>query len=447
MKIPTEHLGKYFYHFTHIHNLESIIKNGLLSTNKKNSLAIDHVNVASNSIQTRRSKMDVTCSPNGKVHDYVPFYFTTINPMLLSVMHKKNIDQPFIIFLAISIKKIIENNVVFTDSSANTSTPPNFYSDPKNLDKLNWEAINSRKWGTHDEDELHERMAEVLIWDEVPLEWIDTIIVWNKAFKDETVRLFKENKGHQPNVIFQPFCDRYFYFTKFAMGKDRDGETLITGPFFLNNRFNYIIEDVHKNREKQETFLFKDISEALEKIEADFCVIPELEGIFQLETINDVHLENVSDHTLKVVENLSDNTFYKNLSPSKKNIVKLSAFLHDIGKGPKSKWKDGKQPAYPDHPADSLKMLERILSEDIENILDEEIHQICLLVAYHDLIGDILCRGRNKEELFRIIENEQELEMLIALSLADISAINYNWYITVDSGLPNLIEEVKDNIQ
>lgn len=61
MNIPEEHKKRYVYHFTHLSNLESIIKNGLLCTNKKNKANILHKNIAAQSIQERRSEMDVKC--------------------------------------------------------------------------------------------------------------------------------------------------------------------------------------------------------------------------------------------------------------------------------------------------------------------------------------------------------------------------------------------------
>lgn len=51
--------------------------------------------------------MIVEAGPGGVVHDYVPFYFTSKNPMLLSLLYSKNIDQQFIVFMAISIDKIM----------------------------------------------------------------------------------------------------------------------------------------------------------------------------------------------------------------------------------------------------------------------------------------------------------------------------------------------------
>lgn len=84
MRIPDKYKGRYFYHFTHIDNIESIVENnGLLSTNLKNEYGIGHHNVANMNIQNRRSEMKVTVGPGGVVHDYVPFYFASTNKMLL----------------------------------------------------------------------------------------------------------------------------------------------------------------------------------------------------------------------------------------------------------------------------------------------------------------------------------------------------------------------------
>jgi len=442
-----EHKNRFFYHFTHIENLDSILKNGFLSTNEKNRLGIGHTNIANESIQDRRHNMDVTCQPYGKVHDYVPFYFTTTNPMLLGLVNSKNIDQPLMIFFAISIEKILEDNVIFTDASANTSTPPNFYNNPSDLNQLDWNAIDKKAWGSTSDEEKHKRMAEALAQKEVPLDWIDSIIVWNKGIKELIEKIYKENNIELPKITYQPFNGRYFYFTKFAL--DRKNETLVTGPYLLKNKFDNLIKTII---EKRKTNLlnskFQNIQDSIRKIEADFCCIDELAGIYELETVNEVHNENVSDHTLSVVKNLSidSNDYYKNLSIEDKNIVKLSAYLHDIGKGPKSKWADGKQKAYADHPADAIPMIERILSEDIEELTEYEIRKISLLVVYHDLIGDIVGNGRSRKELFDIIQDENEFNMLIAISLADVLAIKPDWYIDITLSLDNIKEEVLEEL-
>ncbi|MBS4025397.1 MAG: DUF4433 domain-containing protein [Clostridia bacterium] len=444
MKIPDEHRGRCFYHFTHIENIESIVKNGLLSTNKKRAKGIDHINLASEEIQSRRSQMDVPCEPFGTIHDYVPFYFTARNPMLLGVLNRKNIDQPLVVFIAVSIDRLLENNAIFCDASANTVIPPNFYQDPKNLDELNWELIDSNKWQRGTDDELHSRMAEAFVYKKVPIDWIESYIVFNQVCKKEIIRIYDENGLSKPKISYEPFNGKYFYFTKFNMS-GRNNETLITGPIFLEHYYREaikIITDQRKETQSQNS-TFTDIKDALLKINKNFCVIEELEGIFELETDNRVHAQSVSDHTLQVVKNLKENEYYNDLSNHDKKIVKLSAYLHDIGKGPKSKWKNGIQPAYPDHPADSIPMITRILSEEFNTLSEYEIKTICLLVIYHDIIGDILEKGRSEQELLSLGINYNELKMLIALSLADISAINPFWTSIIEGKLDNLVERLR----
>ena len=444
MTIPASYKGKYFYHFTHIDNLESILQNGLLSMNKKNKLGILHTDISSETIQHRRSVMDVTCAPNGTVHDYVPFYFTTINPMLLGILNRKNIDQPLVIYFAVSIEKISELNVVFTDASANTNDPPNLYNNPKELNKLDWGAIDNRKWGCSDDDERHKRMSEVLVYEAMPFDWIEAIIVYNQFARKHVDKIFKKCKITPPKISYQPFNGKYFYFTKFYMD-GRKNETLVTGPYSLRHSFKELVKTIIEERQENEEddFIFEDIEDAINKLGSDFCAIEEMAGIYELETENEMHNDNVSNHTNKVVEYVKKNEYIANLSKRDRDIVELSAYLHDIGKGPKSKWKNEKQNAYPDHPADAIPMLERILTEDFEELSEYEIRKICLLVVYHDLIGDILERGRSKKELIDLDINENELNMLIAISLADITAINTFWQFVFESKIEAFINEIK----
>lgn len=446
MEIPREYKGIYFYHFTHIYNIESIVKNGILSTNEKLRRGINHVNLANENIQGRRSHTDVPCKPYGKIHDYVPFYFTAPNPMLLGVLHRKNIDQPLVVYIAISIEKLLENNVLFTDKSANTEIVPNFYEDPKDLDKLNWKEINNKKWGRGRDDELHARMAEVLVYQSVPIDWIESFIVFNDICKEKIEEIYRDNNLGTPNISYDPFCGKRFYFTKFFM-KGHRNETLITGPVFMQHYYEESIKIIVSKRKSMNNGkkAFINVNDAISKIEKNFCVIKELNDIFELETSNPIHKETVSDHTCNVVANLDGNEYYEQLSSNDQSVVKLSAYLHDIGKGPKSKWKDGVQQPYPDHPADSVPMIRRILIDEFKNISEDEIKKICLLVFYHDLIGDIINNGRNVEELLNLQLNENELNMLIAITIADVSAINSMWAFQLKLSIPQFKEDILNN--
>ncbi|MCD0466097.1 DarT ssDNA thymidine ADP-ribosyltransferase family protein [Flavobacterium sp. ENC] len=444
MKIPQEHQDKYFYHFTHIDNLDSIVENGFLSTNEKERLGLSHKDVANGNIQERRSNMKVTVGPGGKVHDYVPFYFCTRNPMLLSLVLSKNIDQMFMIFFAIPIKKIVDKEVVFTDASANTISPPNFYFDAIDLDKLNWDVILSQKWMPN-EGEKNKKMAEALVYKSLPISDVSTIIAWNPYIKKHIKDTFLKKGVNCPNISFEPFYGKNFFFTKFAMG--RGTETFTTGPILLRNKYDKVVENIIKKRSTIVNFRFKNVNDLLLQIDNDFCIIEELEGIYNLPTINEVHNETVSDHTLNVVNNLEEILFFIGAEEEEKDILKLSAYFHDIGKGPHKKWEKGKQLSFPDHPVDSLEMLERILVNEIKILSDDEIKMICFLVAYHDLIGEILGKGRDKMQLFDLIESEKEFDMLNCLNYADVLSFNNNWHTNYEDSISQLKKEFLDKLK
>ncbi len=144
MPILPSHAHRYIYHFTHIDNLASLLKTGFLSNNHPQFPKDRCRSIALPGIQERRARMQVPCGPGGVVHDYVPLYFGSLSPMLLRVIRLKNVDQLDVIYFEFPISVVCREDVVFTDASANTAVPPNFYSDPTDLVRLNW-----TEWGIH----------------------------------------------------------------------------------------------------------------------------------------------------------------------------------------------------------------------------------------------------------------------------------------------------------
>jgi replication-associated recombination protein RarA len=83
---------------------------------------------------------------------------------------------------------------------------------------------------------------------------------------------------------------------------------------------------------------------------------------------------------------------------------------------------------------------------EFKKLSDYEINIICLLVIYHDIIGDILENGRSEKELLDLEIDNNELNMLIALSLADISAINNFWSFMITGKLKDLAARIRSEI-
>ena len=457
----------YFYHFTSIENFDEILKIGKLTS--KNKTANQIKDIANNEIQNRRRKMEVNVNSGTTVHDYVPFYFTKQSSMFFERVLSKVIDQKDTIFLAVNFEKLRNANVYFTDSSANTEDGPNFYYKLESLEKLNWEKINCELKKSYDKDISEDqkslirrqRMAEVLVYNFVPLEWIEKIIVFNQKMKEYCE---KEIRIIRPDLKIEVIVDnitrkskngyeyhnKEFYYTKniegvnfsyFRFSNEKKGslsqKSYITGPKELLKLYCQTINTIIKNRKNSigKKYKFKNINQLVEKIDKDFSVLPELEGIEGLQSSNYCHVQTVSEHTKEVVENVRNSAEFVICPEKEKDILCLSAYLHDIGKGPKNKWYNGEQRVWPDHPAEALPMVERILSDEIENIDTWEVKRIVLLVAYHDLLGEIAkggdkyfnYNGRSIDELRKLKLSKDEFKDLKILSEADIEAINHEW--------------------
>lgn len=441
--IPIEHRWRYFFHMTDIENLESILRNGLLCTNEKKQLGIKHTNIANMTIQGRRAIMPVPCGNRGTVHDYVPFYFTSINPMLLGLINAKNCDQPSIVFLCLKMQKLVSLDAIFTDASANTNISPNFYDNTSHLSDLSWDLIDSPKWGGYSNDERHKKMAEVLIYQKVQPEDIDTIVTFNEYYKKE-VETILATTGKSIKVscgLQSALHQYYFYFTKFSFADpERQNETLVMGPKFLQQTYEEMLEGV-KNAKTQKKYSkqpYQTIHDLLEAIRIDFCALKELQGIWELKTNNPKHPETVSDHTLQVVAAIKQTRYYRNADEDKKELLELAAYLHDIGKGPHSKWKDEIQETFPDHPFDAIPMLGRIFIQEVKDVDEEDLRVIGLLVAYHDILGESVSGERNIKALRPVLKNEDDFEMLACLSEADIKSIDTSWWFDVKMELNTL---------
>lgn len=431
MSIPAEHKGRYIYHFTYLGNLENIVKNGLLSTNLKNELGIEHVDIANIDIQCRRANMTVTCGPGGFVHDYVPFYFCARVPMLLRVLNSKNVDQQFIIYLAVPISFVSRDDVVFTSASANTAIPPTFFEDPGYLSNLTWELIDSNKWG-YSEDDLHAKMAEVLFHRKVEISDIEYVVVWNKSIRDEVERILKgvdaapstEFDGHICNYGGKEHHQNH-YFCKFWLPKK--GKSVITGPCSLKATFDATVTNIIEKRKSPiKSPQFQNVSDAIVQIEEDFSILPELGDIVDLETVNPIHWQSVGEHSKRVAKKIRQQTEYDSLPKYRKKILKFAAYLHDIGKGVSQKDSKGKQKVDNDHPAGAMPMLERILSEEFQQLSEEKIRQIVMLVCYHDLIGDIFGKERDRDQIIDVIDDITDFHMLSVISKADVASLIRN---------------------
>ncbi|MDF8317552.1 DarT ssDNA thymidine ADP-ribosyltransferase family protein [Serratia marcescens] len=444
MAVPAHHRSRNAYHFTSIENLESIIDNGIFSTNQKIARGIQHVNVAEEGIQRRRALMQVPGTNGRCVHDYVPFYFAKKTPMQLAVLHKKNVDQQFIIYFSVPVL-VLETRLgaYYTNASANTENPPAFFSgnnQSEQLDILDWQTIDSNRWRYEDDAQKHRKMAELLLPDHVPLHEINQIVTWNPSISN-CVRQIFQNKGVCAPNVAEGGGDHYY------CEPGNWNSSLVTGPFFLKRSFEEAVSYV-VSFQRQGMPRFNSLDDALRAIRINFSVIRELDDIDGLGANYGPHREDVGAHSRRVARLVLNSPEYNQLDPIHRDVLELSAYLHDIGKGPKARWANSfMDKADDEHPRKSLSMLKRILTEDFPALPQDIIRKIIMLVTYDDLLGEIVAKGRNKSQLFDIVTSPEDINMLVALSKADIGALNQIWLEQVSRGIDNLRIEVLQKLQ
>jgi len=157
----------YLHHMTHKDNLEKILQVGLKSHNyaRKNNLM--QRDIANKDVNDRRNRIELI--HNRSLHDYVPLYFNPKNPML----YTRKDSQDNIIILAIDKMLICAENSIFTDGNA-ANNPTKFFNDTSSLTQINWECIHAEYWSGF-ADGKRERMAEVLVYPDIPVEYIQKI--------------------------------------------------------------------------------------------------------------------------------------------------------------------------------------------------------------------------------------------------------------------------------
>ncbi len=235
-----EPLGlKYVYHMTHADNLVPIFFTDRLYPHGNPYQVRD---ISDKDVNDRRKRYDpIFYRP---IHSYVPFYFNPKNSML----YKRRGEQDNIVIFAMNIEIVLIEGSIFTDGNA-SSFSTEFFEDPWDLHKLDWDCINAETWYDK-EDCKRKRMAEVLVPDCVPLNKVEKIICNNEETKSRVEEILKEAEGpimHKypakdpkkfPNLYtvlkkeVECVVDKSFYFSDFSDLRYDQSEALLEESFF-----------------------------------------------------------------------------------------------------------------------------------------------------------------------------------------------------------------------
>lgn len=206
---------KYCYRITHIDNLPLILRDGLVAK-KTINYASSFINIGNPSIIDVRSVTAVKIPDYGMIGDYIPFYFTSKSIMLLNIQtgyQKPTVPQrnpSEILVLRCKIKDLVElPKWFFTNGQANNFITEH-YNDLKYLSQVDWITIQNCDFSKRGEDTDKPRryQAEFLVQNHVPLEYIDSIYVYNETARDKVNKILAQHKmelivGVEKNYYFQ----------------------------------------------------------------------------------------------------------------------------------------------------------------------------------------------------------------------------------------------------
>jgi hypothetical protein len=174
-KFP-EHL----FYFARKENFESILKYGILSYNQVKKRKLDHSSFADVAVQKYRSETTIWLPNNGgqnlSIHDFVPLYFNSKTPTLFA----RKEDQKNLFFFKINSQKITtDRGVKFAFSDGNAANKKtNCFFDLEKLNQIDWKVINAKYWKDF-EDGKRKRCAEFLIYEEIQLEFVDEVVLYD----------------------------------------------------------------------------------------------------------------------------------------------------------------------------------------------------------------------------------------------------------------------------
>ena len=214
MLVPTE---PRIYHIVHADRLASIIADGCLwSDVEARRRGIGGTAIGMSSIKEARLTNALDSHTGLHVGDCVPFYFCPRSVMLYVISKGNNPELEYkggqgpIVHLEADLRQTVawaeaqSRRWAFTSSNAGSSYFED-YSDLSQLDKINWDAVQTNKWaGIGVDGSVKEgKQAEFLIENSFPWELISRIGIRSQRIYT-TVQNALNVVGHRPIAEIKP---------------------------------------------------------------------------------------------------------------------------------------------------------------------------------------------------------------------------------------------------
>lgn len=195
---------KGLFYITHVENVPSILRHGILSHRLVEAEKIPFTPIYDSEIvNNRKSRL----TPDRKsLWEYANVYFQARNPMMYRVIHEKSKRDLAVIGVLPAVLRL--PHVTITDGNA-ANNPTQFFNASEGLRVIEgqWKVIQSDWWNVLDGSK-RKIMAECLVVDRIPAEYIHTVFVADHDTKKRVEGLIRPSTipvVPEPNIFFQPW--------------------------------------------------------------------------------------------------------------------------------------------------------------------------------------------------------------------------------------------------
>lgn len=178
------------FHITHISNLASILEQGGLWSINHIPSSLKPSSSAHANIQNIRAATRVPAGRGGVLHDYVPFYFGELSPMLFTISRGNvagRVGQEEMIYLVSAVESAITGGLswVFTDGHAIVERLTRFFDHVDDLVEVDWTIVRARYWGdtVEEPDRKRRKQAEFLVYEHFPASLFGAVAVMNSQVR------------------------------------------------------------------------------------------------------------------------------------------------------------------------------------------------------------------------------------------------------------------------
>jgi len=195
--------------FTHVDNLDTIIRRGgLHAPNHVPNDALPYSFCHDAEVHGARATVDVKAGPRGTIHDYIPFYFGYLSPMMLQLKTGQvpgyHEGQEPLIYLVSSAQAVQSAGLKFVFSDGHgLATFTEWFDDLANLDAVDWTMVNQRYWtdNINDMDRQRKKQAEFLVHHFCPWSLIHEIVVIDSAMQQRVEAIQSTFSVEQRRVV------------------------------------------------------------------------------------------------------------------------------------------------------------------------------------------------------------------------------------------------------